>query len=132
MSNSPCRGTGLSGLARLPGTDAASAHPLAGIDGRGHQTLGGDTAMAKDRTGLALSTSPDAAQPCVDGVDRMLAAWPSAQARMEQAVATDPDFALGHAAMARQLQTNGRAADPRAAAARARTLAASAGRPGQP
>ncbi len=79
--------------------------------------------MPGDRLGLELTTTDDAAAAYVDGVDRMLAAWPGVDERLDAALAADPDFALAHAAVARMLQMRGDLAGARAAVARARGLA---------
>jgi len=84
--------------------------------------------MATDRLGLELTTSQQAAAAYVHGVDCMLAAWPGVRERLDESLAHDPDFALGHAAMARLEQMNGRLAEARASAARARELAGAATR----
>ncbi|WP_043343634.1 tetratricopeptide repeat protein [Belnapia moabensis] len=74
-----------------------------------------------DRRGLPLSTSSDlAAERYREGVDLLLSAWPGAAEALEAAVAADPDFALAHAARARQ---NAIRAEP--AKARARIATAS-------
>jgi hypothetical protein len=57
-------------------------------------------AIGDDRLGLELSTSAQAGAACVDGADRLLAAWPGAHERLQHALELDPDFALGHAALA--------------------------------
>lgn len=55
-----------------------------------------------DRRGLPISTTSDAAAELYRaGVDRLLAAWPGADALLDDAIAADPDFALAHAARAR-------------------------------
>ncbi|MFM1987147.1 MAG: hypothetical protein RJA99_104 [Pseudomonadota bacterium] len=72
----------------------------------------------EDDRGLPLSTGSDAAAACYrDGVARLLAARPGAEAALSDAIAADPDFALAHAALARAHQARGRAADARAAMA---------------
>ncbi|WP_316181082.1 tetratricopeptide repeat protein [Bradyrhizobium sp. SZCCHNRI1009] len=58
--------------------------------------------MEEDRYGLPLSTaSTDAAAAYREGVDLLLAFWPSAADAFERAIMLDPDFALAHAARAR-------------------------------
>jgi len=84
--------------------------------------------MASDRLGLELTTSDRAAAAYVEGVDRMLAAWPGAQECLRDALDLDPKFALGHAAMARLLQMGGRLTEARDAATQARSLAGAATR----
>lgn len=79
-------------------------------------------APTRDRLGLVLTTSEASARAYVDAVDRMLAAWPGAGERLADALAADPDFALAHVAEARLRQMQGRVADARAAAGRARDL----------
>lgn len=55
-----------------------------------------------DSRGLALSTSSArAAQSYRDGVTLMLAGWPGASKRFDDALEADPDFALARAARAR-------------------------------
>jgi Tfp pilus assembly protein PilF len=83
--------------------------------------------MNSDRYGLALATaSSQAAAAYRSGVDLLLSGYPGAEARFEEALAYDPDFALAHAALARQLQIYARVAQAREAIARARALAAKA------
>jgi hypothetical protein len=54
----------------------------------------------RDRYGLRLSTNADAAEAYRLGVDRVLLLAEGAVAQLESAVALDPGFALGHAALA--------------------------------
>ncbi|RAZ72963.1 tetratricopeptide repeat protein [Mesorhizobium atlanticum] len=55
-----------------------------------------------DNHGLPLSTSSDlAAGRYRHGVDLLLSAWPGAAEALDEAIATDPDFALAYAARAR-------------------------------
>lgn len=55
-----------------------------------------------DSRGLPISTTSDvAADRYRTGVDRLLAAWPGADALFEEAIEADPGFALAHAARAR-------------------------------
>jgi hypothetical protein len=78
--------------------------------------------MFRDRYGLDLTTSSqDAADAYVRGIDAALAFNSGAEDALRQAIAADPGFALAHVALARQLQL---AADP--AAARHRELAEAA------
>ncbi|WP_420445672.1 tetratricopeptide repeat protein [Candidatus Poriferisodalis sp.] len=71
----------------------------------------------KDRYGLDLSTSSAAARDAyVDGIDRMLAAEAGVEASLAEALEADPDFALAHAAMARQHQLYVRPAEAQASA----------------
>lgn len=55
-----------------------------------------------DRRGLPITTTSDlAAERYRAGVDLMLAAWPGAEAMLDEALLADPEFALAHAARAR-------------------------------
>jgi len=55
-----------------------------------------------DRRGLPLSTTSEvAAARYRDGVDLLLSAWHGTAEVLDEAIATDPDFALAHAARAR-------------------------------
>ena len=56
-------------------------------------------------------------------VDLLLSAWPGTEARLDRALAADPDFALAHIARARLLQLQARMPEAKAAAARAQSLA---------
>lgn len=81
--------------------------------------------MEHDRFGHPVSTrSAAAAAAYREGVDRVLSAWPGADAALGRAIAEDEGFALAHAAMARFHQIYARVADARAAMARARALEA--------
>ncbi len=83
--------------------------------------------MLHDRYGLSVTTaSNDARDAYVEGVDRILSANGGARESLEGAIATDPHFALAHAAYARWLQLAGRVADAKEAAARATELAETA------
>lgn len=76
-----------------------------------------------DRYGLPLSTSSTAAMEAyVEGVDRLLAVQPGAEATLQRAIAADPGFALAHIGLARVQQLRMDAAAARATAAHARTL----------
>jgi hypothetical protein len=78
----------------------------------------------EDRFGLPLTvSSPQAAAAYVAAVDLMLSANAGAEARIDQALAADPDFALAHIAKARLLQVQACIAEAKAAAAEARSLA---------
>ncbi|MBI0539488.1 tetratricopeptide repeat protein [Roseomonas sp. KE2513] len=56
-----------------------------------------------DSRGLPLLTTSDrAAERYRKGVDLMLSTWPGAAEALDEAIAADPDFALAHAARARQ------------------------------
>src|SRR5579885_1284203 len=83
--------------------------------------------MPADRYGLPLSTaSPAAAAAYQEGVDRLLAAWPGADAFLQKALDEDPAFALAHAAIARHHQIYARGAAAGESIAKARALAAAA------
>ena len=83
--------------------------------------------MLKDRYDSPLSTGSAAARDAyVTGVDQFLAARAGADTALEEAVAHDPGFAMGHLALARVHQTFGRGTEARTALARARAAAASA------
>ena len=77
-----------------------------------------------DRFGLPLTAaSAAAAADYAAGLDLMLSANFGAEARLDRALATDPEFALAHIARARLLQVQARLPEARAAAAAARALA---------
>jgi tetratricopeptide (TPR) repeat protein len=81
-----------------------------------------------DRRGLPFSTTADAAADCYrDGVDLLLAAWPGAEAALDQAIAADPDFALAHAARARLHAVHGESGPARVRVASARACVARRG-----
>jgi hypothetical protein len=62
--------------------------------------------ICTDSRDLPLSTdSAPAAAGYRDGIDRLLAAWPGADAALDTAIAADPDFALAQAARARSSPT---------------------------
>lgn len=83
--------------------------------------------MLQDRYGLALSTVSAAARDAyVAGVDSILAATAGAERHLGRAIEADPGFALAHAALARALFIVQKVPEARAAAARARELAAPA------
>lgn len=80
--------------------------------------------MLADRYDSPLSTTSAAARDAyVDGVDRFISAQAGAEEALMRALDADPDFAMGHLALARFRQANGRAPDAKAplAEARART-----------
>ncbi|MFV0259445.1 MAG: tetratricopeptide repeat protein [Acidimicrobiales bacterium] len=80
--------------------------------------------MFTDRYDLALTTSSSAARDAyVDGVDRLLGAYPGGESCLADAIAADPRFALAHAALARQQQVAGRPDEARATVERAVELA---------
>jgi tetratricopeptide (TPR) repeat protein len=82
--------------------------------------------MQEDRYGLRLSTSSAAARDAyVAGVDCMLSANAGVERQLGRALEADPSFALAQAALARSLLMKAQVPDARAAAARARELAAS-------
>jgi tetratricopeptide (TPR) repeat protein len=56
--------------------------------------------MPKDRCGLTLSTSAEAAASYTDGIERLLRLDAGSLPHFEQAVRVDPTFALGHATVA--------------------------------
>ncbi len=76
--------------------------------------------MLQDRYGLPISTaSADARDAYVAAVDSMLCADPRADSQLDAALQADPDFALAHAAVARQHQFYGRMTEARQAIERA-------------
>jgi hypothetical protein len=78
----------------------------------------------KDRFDLPVTcNSAPAVDDYVGAVDLLLAAWPGAEARLDRAVAADPDFALAHIARARLLQLQARIPEAKAEAALAQSLA---------
>jgi hypothetical protein len=81
--------------------------------------------MLEDRYGNALTTSSPAARDAyVIGMDRLLSADAGIVAAYEQAVAADEGFALGHIALARTLQVQGRGSEVKAPLERGIALAA--------
>lgn len=81
-----------------------------------------------DRRGLPLSTTSDLAADCYrEGIDLLLSAWPGAAEVLERAIATDPDFALAHAARARLHAIRAEGADARARIAVAAEIVARRG-----
>jgi tetratricopeptide (TPR) repeat protein len=82
--------------------------------------------MLEDRYGFALTTASAAARDAyVAGVDLSLSANHGAEEAFRRAIACDDGLAVAHVALARTLQVRHRPAEARAAAARARELAAS-------
>lgn len=80
--------------------------------------------MPTDRFGLPITTaSPRALELYDDTIDRLFVLQPGGDVLIDQALALDPDFALGHCAKARTLTVAGDAPAGRAAARRARDLA---------
>jgi tetratricopeptide (TPR) repeat protein len=81
--------------------------------------------MLQDRYGFELSTtSVEARDAYLAGVDLSLSANHGAEQRFRHAVACDADFALAHVALARTLQILARSDEAKAAARQARVLAA--------
>ena len=79
--------------------------------------------IAQDRYGLPLTTtSRQAVDAYLDGVDRLLAVQPGADQCFQRAIEADPGFALAHIALGRTLQLRLSPAEARAAATRARAL----------
>ncbi|MEC3860972.1 tetratricopeptide repeat protein [Mesobacterium sp. TK19101] len=80
--------------------------------------------MFTDRYGLPLSTASRAAADAWGaGLDAFLTAAPDVEGVFAQAVAADPDFALGHLGIARAHQAFGRMGQAREALAKARAVA---------
>ncbi len=78
----------------------------------------------EDRFGQSISTQSEVARDAyIRGVDLMLTARPGSEPCFAQAVAADPEFALGHIARARALQPQGRLAEMTQACATAWALA---------
>ena len=81
--------------------------------------------MPTDRYGYSLSTSsPQALDAYVAGVDLALSANHGAEQAFRRAIVCDEGFALAHASLARTLQINVQPEPAKVAAARARELAA--------
>ena len=77
-----------------------------------------------DRFGLELTAeSSPAVEDYVAAVDLLLSANAGAEARLDQALAADPKFALAHIAKARLYQVHARIPEAKEAAAKARELA---------
>ena len=80
--------------------------------------------LLRDRFDLPVTcASSTAVEDYVAAVDLLLSAWPGAEARLDRALAADPDFALAHIARARLLQLRAKVPDAKEAAARAQSLA---------
>ena len=80
--------------------------------------------MLRDRYGFALTTtSAEARDAYVAGVDLTLSANHGAEQQFRRAIACDEDLAVAHAALARTLQVLGKIPEAKAAAARAQALA---------
>src|SRR6516164_1742477 len=76
----------------------------------------GKAMLLKDRFDLLVTcASATAVEDYVAAVDLLLAAWHGAEARLDRALAADPDFALAHIARARLLQLQARMAEAMAA-----------------
>lgn len=83
--------------------------------------------MLQDRYGNGLTTTSQAASDAyIDGVDRLIAANHGAEEAFRSAIAADDGFALGHAALARALQIQGRGGEAVAAIEAAEAASASA------
>jgi tetratricopeptide (TPR) repeat protein len=77
-----------------------------------------------DRFDLPVTCAAAAAvEDYVVALDLLLSAWPGAEARLERALAADPDFALAHITRGRLLQLQARMPEAKAAAVRAQSLA---------
>ncbi len=82
--------------------------------------------MQTDRYGNALTTDSDAARDAyVAGVDCLLTATAGGEESLQRALDADPQFALAHAALARELFLRADVKRAREGAARARELAQS-------
>jgi tetratricopeptide (TPR) repeat protein len=78
----------------------------------------------KDRFNFPVTCAAAAAvDDYVAAVDLLLSAWSGSEARLDRALAADPDFALAHIARARVLQLQARMPEAKAEAARAQSLA---------
>jgi tetratricopeptide (TPR) repeat protein len=78
----------------------------------------------EDRFGLPLSTTSEAAvENYIAGLDLLMSANAGAEARLDAALAADPDFALAHIAKARLCQVQARIPEAKAAAVEARARA---------
>src|SRR5581483_11612291 len=85
----------------------------------------GSAGMLRDRYGFQLSTSSPAARDAyVAAVDLSLSANAGTEDAFRRAIACDDGLAVAHVGLARTLQVQHRTAEARAAAARARELAA--------
>jgi tetratricopeptide (TPR) repeat protein len=81
--------------------------------------------MLTDQYGLSLSTTSDAARDAyIAGCKAKLTMYPGAIEAFDRAIATDPGFALAHAAKAHALLERGHAAAARASMASANSLTA--------
>ena len=80
--------------------------------------------MLKDRYGNELSTTSLTAHDAyLTGADLLLSANAGTETAFRQAIAADDGFALGHIALARTLQVQGRGGEVKAPLARAKVLA---------
>jgi tetratricopeptide (TPR) repeat protein len=78
----------------------------------------------KDRFDLPVtSASAAAVEDYVAAVDLLLSAWPGTEARLDRALAADPDFALAHITRARLMLLQARMPEAKAEAALAQSLA---------
>lgn len=83
----------------------------------------------QDRWGLELTTSSSAARDAyVETIDSMLAADAHVASNLNETLEADPDFALAHAAQARNYQLYGQMQEAKAAADKAADLAKNATR----
>lgn len=81
-----------------------------------------------DSRGLPISTTSDlAAERYREGVDLMLSTWHGAAEVLDEAITADPDFALAHAARARQHAMRGEPTKAKARIAMAAELVARRG-----
>ncbi len=85
--------------------------------------------MLSDRYDNPMTTTSQAARDAyIAGVDAFLAALPGGEGYFRQAIAADPNFALGHIALGRQLQMLGRMPEAARAASAAKDIADNAAR----
>ena len=83
--------------------------------------------MLKDRYGSPITTtSKDARDAYVDGIDRFIGAMDGVDDAYRTAIAADENFAMAHLGLARYFVTTGRGADAKAELAIARNLATNA------
>src|SRR5262245_37810010 len=88
---------------------------------QGREAGGGSvSATYEDRYGLPLSAQgQEAAEHYMEGIDRALALSVGAQASLDAAIAADPNFAMAHIALARELQYRGKIVEAQASKAQA-------------
>jgi tetratricopeptide (TPR) repeat protein len=80
--------------------------------------------LLKDRFDLPVTCASAAAvEDYVAAVDLFLSAWPGTEARLDRALAADPEFALAHIARARLLQLQARMPEAKREASLAKSLA---------